>query len=289
MAKKKPSKKSAKKPAKKPAKKSAKKKSSRRRVPADAATSEESLAALPPEFAAPPDIPVEIAKREFASLARLARSRGKDLLKIGIETAKVAGLGALAGALDTYETAWQRARKKVALGVAERKLIAEAEVLDRRLLSAGRWACRDDQAAQAELSRISEGSSLADTLQDLRDLVAFWDEHEDQFERTLLTREDLTRAIELADALETAAAKEEAEVEAAAALELRNRAFWAADALAGEIREGGRYAFQAVPKLAAQFVARHRVRAARRARRKKEAARSPEAAAPAVAAPLIGE
>ena len=65
----------------------------------------------------------------------------------------------------------------------------------------------------------------------------------------------------LADALEPAAEKEDKDVDAAAALELRNRCFWSADKLAKEIREGGRYAFRLQPKIAAKFVSRYRLSA----------------------------
>ncbi len=45
-------------------------------------------------------------------------------------------------------------------------------------------------------------------------------------------------------------------------------AFWAADGLAKEIREGGRYAYRLQPKTAANFVSRYRAALTRRSRRK---------------------
>ncbi|WP_437482095.1 hypothetical protein WME75_40150 [Sorangium sp. So ce1014] len=93
-------------------------------------------------------------------------------------------------------------------------------------------------------------------------------------ELTSITRKDLDRAKALADALEGAAANEASDASAAHALELRNRCFWAADELAKEIREGGRYAFRDQPKIAARFVSRHRTTLNRRSRRKAKAAES---------------
>jgi hypothetical protein len=162
----------------------------------------------------------------------------------------------------------------VQLTPTQRKLRDEAEALDAKLVAGGRWGCRKDPAAQEELSRIAEGSGLADTIQDLCDLGAFWSEHEAELGATDITKKDLARAEQLADALEDAAANEVSDVGAAHAMELRNRCFWAADELAKELREGGRYAFRDQPKIAAKFVSRYRASANRRSRRKAKAAKA---------------
>lgn len=237
------------------------------------ATSDASLLALDPSYAAAPDMPVAVAQREIASLARLGQAQHIKLAKVGISAVVLADLAHFAKRLSALETAWRKARTGVALTAAQRKLREEAEALDSKLLAGGRWACRKDQTAQTELSRIAEGSGLADTVQDLRDLVTFWDEHADVLGHTDITAKDLTRAAHLAGALEEAAANEASDADAARALELRNRCFWAADGLAKEVREGGRYAFRAEPKLAAKFVSRYRAAVDRRARRKAKAAK----------------
>lgn len=234
-------------------------------------TTNAALLALSPEYARAPDIPITIAQRELASLARLARSQQTRLAQIGITKAKVDDLDRFAKRLGALEKAWQKARAGVKLSAAQKKLRDEAEKLDDKLVTGGRWGCRKDEEAQAELSRIAAGSGLADTIQDLRDLVVFWGEHEDDLGKTDITKKDLDRAVELADALDEAAAHEASDVDAVQALELRNRCFWAGDELAAEIREGGRYAFQGQPKIAAKFVSRYRASAAKRARRKKAA------------------
>jgi hypothetical protein len=84
-----------------------------------------------------------------------------------------------------------------------------------------------------------------------------------------IAAKDLSRAAALADALDSAAANEASDVDAARAIDLRNRVFWASDELAKEFREGGRYAFRGEPKVAAKFVSRYRVSQTRKSRRKK--------------------
>ncbi|XYH97299.1 hypothetical protein ACMHYB_57670 [Sorangium sp. So ce1128] len=251
--------------------------------PAHDPTSEEALLALDPTYAAGPDMPTSVAERELTSLARLAHAQEARLSRIGITPDKVDLLARFARRLGALEKAWQRARGAVQLTSTQRRLRDEAEALDAKLVAGGRWGCRNDAAAQAELSRIADGSGLADTIQDLRDLVDFWSDHESALGVTDITRKDLDRARALADALEDAAANEASDASAAHALELRNRCFWAADELAKEIREGGRYAFRDQPKIAARFVSRHRTTLNRRSRLKAKKAKveaAPEQASP---------
>ena len=162
----------------------------------------------------------------------------------------------------------QRARGSTTMTATARRRLAEAEELERQLLAGGRWACRKDPEALLDLGRIAEGSGLEDTIQDLHDLVTFWAAHSGGLALTDIKARDLARATELADSLATAAEKETANLTASAAIELRNRCFWAADELAKEIREGGRYAYRLQPKTAAKFTSRYRASLLRRARHK---------------------
>jgi hypothetical protein len=234
-------------------------------------TTDAALLGLSAQYAASPDIPVAVAAAEIASLARLAKSQQARLTAIGIAPATVDTLARFARRLGEIETAWGAARSNVKLTIAQKKLRDEAEILDPKLVAGGRWAFRKDAAAQEELTRIAEGSGLADTIQDLRDLVAFWTARKDHLGKTDITEKDLARAAVLANDLDAAAAKEGSSVDAARALDLRNRIFWAGDELASEVREGGRYAFRGEPKIAAKFVSRYRTTAMKRARRKVEA------------------
>jgi hypothetical protein len=240
-------------------------------------TSDEALLALPQTYAEPPDIPVDAAHRELASLVRLAKLCAADLAKVGISSETIDLAARFAVTLDRAQKSWLRARQGVVLKPTERKLLEEAERLDAKLVAGGRWALRRDPVALAELGRIAEGSGLHDTVQDLRDLEEFWREHAEYLAHTLITKDDLARAGVLIDKLEPAAKKESADVDAARALDLRNRAFWAAHELAREIREGGRYAYADNTKLAAKFTSRYRTATVRRSRSKK-AKRTTEAA-----------
>ena len=238
-------------------------------------TTDASLLALSARHAASPDIPVSVAVKEIDSLARLARSQQARLTAVGLGPDTIDTLARFGRRLEELEKAWGGARSSVKLTTAQRKLRDEAEVLDPKLVAGGRWACRKDPDAQEELRRIAEGAGLADTIQDLRDLVAFWAAHTKELASTDITAKDLARAAVLADALDAAAATEAANVDAARALDLRNRVFWASDELAKEVREGGRYAFRGEPLIASKFVSRYRATATKRSRRKSKAAPAP--------------
>ena len=136
-------------------------------------TTDEVLLGLDPSFAAAPDLPVGVAQKELASLARLAKSCSKEMGKVGITAQKIETLARYAYRLKSTESGWVRARGGVKLTAAERKQLLEAEALDAKLVTGGRWGCRDDETAQAELSRIAEGSGLKATIQELRHLGAF--------------------------------------------------------------------------------------------------------------------
>lgn len=236
--------------------------------PAPDPTSDAALLALPPSYARLPDIPVDVARRELSSLARLATACAEGLAAIGIDAATIERAARFATVLARKQKDWLAARKEVPLRAKERKWLEQAEQLDAKLVAGGRWAMRRDPEALAELARISEGSGLTDTLQDLRDLMAFWQQHEDALAQTLITERELAKAATLVQRLEPAAHKEADDVAAARAQDLRNRAFWAAHELAQEIREGGRYVYGDEPKMAAKFRSRHRAATVRRSRRK---------------------
>ena len=240
-------------------------------APAADPTSPEALRALPAAYADPPDMPIDVAVAELGALARQGKKAEKELAAVGLGPEVVERVGRFAKRLAACEDAWQEARGGVKLTAKERALLAEGEALDNKMVAGGRWACRSDAEAQKELSDIAEGSGLRDTVNDLRAGAGFWARHAAERRATDLTDKDLRRALELADALEPAAQKEEADLDAAQALELRNRCFWAADELAKEIREGGRYAFREQPLVAARFTSRYRADVKRRAKKKAKA------------------
>ena len=248
-------------------------------------TSDAALRALSPAYADAPDMPIETAVQELGALARKAKKAQPKLTAIGLGPDVTARVARFAKRLGALEDAWQEARAGVKLSAKERALLVEAEKLDDKLVAGGRWACRKDPDAQKALDAIAEGSGLRDTVDDLRDGADFWAAHEAQRGDSDVTAKDLRRAVELADALEPAAEKEEADLDAAAAQELRNRCFWAADELAKDVREGGRYAFKLEPKVAALFTSRYRAQVNRRSRKKAKAKAAAADAKPNGASP----
>ena len=182
-------------------------------------TTDAALRALDVHYTRPPDIPVDVAKKEFASLARLAKSQAATFSRIGVSGEQIETMARFALRLAALEKAWQKARAGVKLSPKERKQLAEAEKLDAKLVAGGRWGCRNDEEALTVLQRIAEGSGLTDTVQDLKDLVTFWGEHETERAVTDVTDKDVARATELAEALGPAAEKEANDVAAANALE----------------------------------------------------------------------
>ncbi len=238
------------------------------RLRQDDPISDTALLALPRDYEASPDMPVAIAQAELTALGRMAQTVAGALAKVGITPHHITALGRFAKRLGLAESQWQAARTGTTLSVNDRKKLLEAEALTAQLVAGGRWACRKDLAARATLDKITEGSGLADTIADLSDLVAFWAEHPRELVNTDITARDLARATALAAALEVTADKETRDLDAAAAQALRNRCFWAADELAREVREGGRYAFRLQPKMAAKFTSRYRLTINRRNRDK---------------------
>ncbi len=230
-------------------------------------TSDAALLLLDVSYAGNPDMPVDTAIAATGGLARLCKSSAAQFAKVGIGAGRIDLLAKFGRRLSALQILWLAARGGVVLSAAERKLLAEAEALDSKMVAGGRWACRDDEEAQKQLSAIADGQGLADTADDLGNLVAFWEPRAAERKHTDITDKDLRRATELAKQLAIVAQKESANVTAARAIELRNRCFWAADDLAKELREAGRYAFRLEPKLAARFVSRHHVSSRRPSRK----------------------
>jgi hypothetical protein len=215
---------------------------------------DDALFAAPTTYADAPDMPVDVAIREWRQLASVARKLQGPLGKIGLDKTSATTLGSFADDLDARERHWQKTRPSPG---KVKKLRAEAETLKRSLLAAGEWALRDDEDGLDELARIREGTGLVDTLNDLRDLAAFWKTNASSLSKTRLKSADVARAPALATELGTLADEEHANTDAAQALELRNRCFWSGDAAAKEIRKAGRYAFHDQPKVAARFSSRY--------------------------------
>jgi hypothetical protein len=231
-------------------------------------TSDEALLAKPASYADAPDIPIAVAIQESKKLAALATKERAALLRVGVERRTLDALPVLSKRFAELERAWTKERQRTAPSVAKRKDVADAEAIKREMLDAGAWACRKDAGAIDELAKIREGTGIVDLIQDLRDLVEFWRARPKEMKFTRVTDRHLSRGRKLADSL---SAGLDTDGDAPRAQELRNRCYWTLDELAKEVRSGGRYAFTAQPKIAAQFVARYKAERARAARRRSKA------------------
>ncbi len=243
---------------------------------------EAALLLLPSSYADTPDIPVEIAVTEIGTLYKLAKKESKTLGRFGIGSKQIEELGSLGKELQERQRAWITARDHSASS-DKKTLRQEAELLKSKMLAAGEWALRHDDEALRELARIREGSGLPDTIEDLYHLANFWTKHAPILKETKLVPADVKRSSALAAELHDVAGEEVSNMTASRALELRNRCFWAATAAAGEIRQGGRYAFSDQPKMASRFASRYRQTKNRRSRNTNGAsgsARSPQAISP---------
>src|SRR5690606_6920000 len=98
-------------------------------------TSDTALLALPARYASPPDIPVDVARREPASLVRLASACAANLAQVGIDADRIELAARFARVLGRKEKAWQHARTTVGLSATDRKHLAEAEALDAKLVA----------------------------------------------------------------------------------------------------------------------------------------------------------
>jgi hypothetical protein len=241
------------------------------------------LLMLPSSYAESPDMPVAIAIAELDALHRLATKEARTLARFGVAARQTNELGAYVKELALRERTWTVERDATA-SAEGKALREEADLLKRKMLAAGEWALRHDEDALHELARIRQGSGLPDTIEDLHQLSYFWTRHAHEMKVTKLTPKDVTRAAELAELLGDAVAEEVSNTQASRARELRNRCFWAATALASEIRQGGRYAFNEEPKTAARFVSRYRQEHNRKARRKANHVQAP-AVSPAAPPP----
>jgi hypothetical protein len=143
----------------------------------------------------------------------------------------------LARALNAIERDWQLSRTDLKLR-SKKTVRQEAEALRAQLVASGRYLCRGDAAALAEVERISRGQGLADLVQDLEDMPAHMATHAALWKLDLHLPADAARRMrgyhdELAALVDSEGAL--------AAREKRNLLFWALDASVTQVREAARY------------------------------------------------
>lgn len=214
-----------------------------------------------------PDQPVSVTIAEGLRLAELSKGKVAALGRVGVDPALVRGLAARVQLLVQREAAWNKARAKNTAGLSPAR-IKEAEALKSRVFAAARFLLRKDAVVQQQLDQIAMGTGVADLAEDLRALGELVRAHPQVFRADPTFPKDAAskceqRAQALAVGLDP--------VEAAEALEARNRAFWLLVEANSEVRAALRYLWRDKPTLLATLGVSY-VAATRKAARQKRAA-----------------
>ncbi len=97
------------------------------------------------------------------------------------------------------------------------------------------------------------GTGLADLIDDLKKLAALLDENQKALARADLPKHPADRARGLAESLSRGSADRGVDPVGAAAMSLRNRAFWWLREAMDAVRSAGRYVYRKQPKLLVAF------------------------------------
>jgi hypothetical protein len=231
-------------------------------------TLQERLAAVPHELVlSAPNKPVKVAILEGERLKSGIGKYKKALAGLpGFRLADVKLLPEAIEALESAERHWSRTKVKQgdASLVALRK---EAEKWRAEAMAAARYLLRNDASAGLEIERIGEGDGLADLVQDLEDLAALVKTHDATF-AALRNPLDATEASRLSTALRNGRDDEDAN----AAIDQRNRAFWALEDVMRELRAALRFVLRDEPKKLAPLLSRYE--ADRRSKRRRAGSKS---------------
>ncbi|MBN1605837.1 MAG: hypothetical protein JW940_04350, partial [Polyangiaceae bacterium] len=140
------------------------------------------LSALPAEQLRSPNIPMASALQEASDLAELCRRSNihDAMVAVGLPGNFVADLDQRVGAARQAQSIWVSARDQTKSRTLV-ELEARATELRSELVAAGRYNLRNDPEAQATLSSIRGGETVADLVQDLFDLGTVYEGHLDAF------------------------------------------------------------------------------------------------------------
>jgi hypothetical protein len=236
------------------------------------------LLALSADFDAPIDRNVAETQQEARSLESTLAKLGKEIYaKSNLSKEVGQSLEARRGTLEIAEAAWTEHRN-ASLSKSLREVRAEAEELKRDAIAALRHFREDDSAVLTRVEAIVLGAGIADLIDDLRKLAVLLDENEKQLSRADLPRHPADRARGLAESLSRGSADRAVDPVGAAAMSLRNRAFWSLREAMDAVRSAGRYVYRKQPKLLVAFHA-----SSTRARARAGTVRSSDKPAPAAA------
>ncbi|APR81161.1 Hypothetical protein A7982_06508 [Minicystis rosea] len=264
--------------AKKPKEKQPKEKKPKDKAPPGLAPSErEALLALDASFEDAIDQAVAVLVQEARALESAAGKVEKQLLKKSrLDPKTLAALGPRRKLLDRAEAAWTHHRV-AALTKDLKSARGEAEALKADLIHALRHFLEEDEAVQAQVDAIIPGTGLVDLVDDLKKLAVLADAHASAITKADLPKNASKRARDFAEQLSAAVADRAFDAEGAAAMTLRNRAYWWLREAMDAVRSAGRYVFRDEIKILAAFRAS---RTRTRARASAKASAAPDAPIP---------
>ena len=241
------------------------------------------LSALPAERLRSPNIPMASALQEASDLVELCRRSDVHdaMVAVGLSGDFAADLQQRDDAARQAQSIWVSVRDQTKSGTLI-ELEARATALRSELMAAGRYNLRADPEAQATLSSIRGGETVADLVQDLFDLAAVYEGRFDAFaaDQSFDAPARVAEARAVAQELSQSVSDERHDPQPAGTREMRDRAFTYLDDLVSQIREAGRYVFRRQPEIARHFTSRYR----RRQRRAGEAGEPPTEAVEQAAA-----
>jgi hypothetical protein len=227
------------------------------------------LDAIPADQLRAPNIPMAAALQEASDLGELCRrSHVHDaMVKVGLPADFVTDLDQRVNAARQAQSTWVNVRDQTKSSTLV-QVEARANDLRSEIIAAGRFNLRDDREAQATLSSIRGGETVADLVQDLFDLATVCESRLDAFaaDQSFDAPARIAEARTVASQLSQNISNERLDPEPTGTRDMRDRAFTYLDELVTRLREAGRYVFRNKPDVARHFTSRYR-RRQRRGRR----------------------
>lgn len=208
------------------------------------------LLAFPASYDRLPDQSVP----RIVSMAREVLAAARQAIESLEASTKVTpkDLDALAVGLDRLQRAeaqWAKSRD----ARVDPKDVAEGESLKADALAALDYWLEGDEDVETRVSKIREGTGIADLADDLEKLAALLEAHAGSLKKADLVKGAPARMRTLAERMTDSLTGKKADVRAKTLLSLRNRAFWGLGALLDTICSAGRYAFRKEPRKAKLF------------------------------------
>lgn len=231
------------------------------------------LAAIPADEVESPNLPIEVALQEAHDLnALVANPEVRErLVAVGLPNAELTALPRAIAAAREAQSAWIVVRDRTK-NDAQRQREENGVKLRADLVAAARWNLRDDRVAQATIDAIQEGEGVEDLVQDLLDVAALIEQHQESFEgdETLDTDDAIAKARASAKDIRAGLSAARLARSQDDAKDTRDRAYTYLAARVGAVRAAGRYAFRGTANMQAKFGSAYLRATERRRARKKQ-------------------